>query len=190
MSKKKLLITYLLSFTWGCIITSIGVILSLCLLITRHKPKLYNGYVHFKLLNNNWGGMSFGPFIFTDIFPSTQLLNHECGHSIQNIILGPLMPFIVSIPSAVRYWLRNFKTIKGKYVYVSIFSAILYVISFVFLFTNVWYVGMIILLYTIILDCWLIINEIPKYKNNVYVPYDDIWFEKSATDIGNKLFTK
>lgn len=190
MNKKKLLLMYLLSFTWGFIITSIGAILALCLLITKHKPKLYNGYVHFSILNSNWGGMSFGPFIFTDTEPSNQLLNHECGHSIQNIILGPFMPFIVSIPSAVRYWLRTFKTIKGKYIYISIFSAILYVISFVFLFTNVWYVGMSILLYIIILDYWLINKETPRYNNNTYVPYDDIWFEKSATDIGNKLFSK
>ena len=34
---------------------------------------------------------------------------HECGHGIQNCIWGPLMIFVVCIPSATRYWYREFK---------------------------------------------------------------------------------
>ena len=29
---------------------------------------------------------------------------HEYGHSIQNCFYGPLMPFIVMIPSIIRFW--------------------------------------------------------------------------------------
>lgn len=32
---------------------------------------------------------------------------HECGHGIQNIIFGPLFPFLVAIPSVIRYWYRE-----------------------------------------------------------------------------------
>ena len=32
---------------------------------------------------------------------------HEFGHTFQNCLLGPLFPFMVAIPSAIRYWLRE-----------------------------------------------------------------------------------
>ena len=35
------------------------------------------------------------------------LIRHEGGHGIQNIIFGVLMPFLVSIPSFIRYWYRK-----------------------------------------------------------------------------------
>jgi hypothetical protein len=34
---------------------------------------------------------------------------HEFGHTFQNCLLGPLMPFVVSLPSAIRYWIIYFK---------------------------------------------------------------------------------
>ena len=37
----------------------------------------------------------------------TATLNHEFGHSIQNCYLGLFMPFLVAIPSAIRYWYRE-----------------------------------------------------------------------------------
>ena len=36
------------------------------------------------------------------------MLYHESGHGIQNLLFGPLMPFVVSIPSAIRYWYREY----------------------------------------------------------------------------------
>ena len=35
--------------------------------------------------------------------------NHEHGHAVQNAVYGVLMPFIVCIPSATRYWCRRTK---------------------------------------------------------------------------------
>ncbi len=32
---------------------------------------------------------------------------HEFGHTVQNCLFGPLFPFLVAIPSATRYWLRE-----------------------------------------------------------------------------------
>jgi hypothetical protein len=39
---------------------------------------------------------------------------HEVGHSVQNCFFGPLMPFIVSIPSVIRYWYRRIRREIGK----------------------------------------------------------------------------
>ena len=39
---------------------------------------------------------------------------HEFGHSFQNAILGPFMIFLVSIPSAIRYWYQTIRESKGK----------------------------------------------------------------------------
>ena len=35
------------------------------------------------------------------------LITHEYGHSIQNLYWGWLMPFVIAIPSATRYWYRK-----------------------------------------------------------------------------------
>ncbi len=35
------------------------------------------------------------------------MLNHEFGHSIQNCYWGILFPFLIAIPSALRYWYRT-----------------------------------------------------------------------------------
>lgn len=40
------------------------------------------------------------------------VLPHEYGHSIQNIIFGPLFPFVIGIPSALRYWYRELNSEK------------------------------------------------------------------------------
>lgn len=34
---------------------------------------------------------------------------HEAGHGLQNIVWGFLFPFVVCIPSAIRYWYRELK---------------------------------------------------------------------------------
>ena len=39
---------------------------------------------------------------------------HEYGHSIQNLWWGWLMPFVICIPSAVRYWYREIRYAIGK----------------------------------------------------------------------------
>jgi hypothetical protein len=51
---------------------------------------------------------------------------HECGHGLQNCIWGPLFPFVIAIPSAVRYWYREFlhKHNKAKYVLLPDYDAI------------------------------------------------------------------
>ena len=101
-------IFYLLSFTWGLPMTLIGCIVSLVLLMMGYKPKKY-GYTWYFEIGNNWGGLELGMMFLTSKNPSTHTKNHEVGHTLQNCYWGPLTPFVISIPSAVRYWYRELK---------------------------------------------------------------------------------
>lgn len=98
---------YFLSLTWGCIMTTIGAIVALALIVTKHKPKKWGYCWYFEVGKNNWGGMELGPFFLCNKNPSEYIKNHEAGHGHQNCIFGPLMPFVICIPSAIRYWWRE-----------------------------------------------------------------------------------
>jgi hypothetical protein len=105
---------YLLSFTWGLLMTIIGLIVALILIIAGYKPEKYGYCLHFKI-GNYWGGISLGLVFITDKTPSKHTKNHEHGHSIQNCYWGILFPFVIAIPSVVRYWYRELKYYrKGK----------------------------------------------------------------------------
>ena len=59
----------------------------------------------------NFGGLNLGMFaILGDV--NRQLAMHEYGHSIQNLYWGWLMPFVITIPSSIRYWYREYKIQK------------------------------------------------------------------------------
>lgn len=105
---------YFLSFTWGLPMTLIGLLVALVLLITKHKPEKYGCCLHFKV-GDNWGGLNLGVVFLTDKTPDTSTKNHEHGHAIQNCYWGFLTPFVITIPSAIRYWYRELKYYKkGK----------------------------------------------------------------------------
>lgn len=97
---------YLLSFTWGLILSLGGVLHCIILLISGKRPKRFGHCLHFEV-GSNWGGANFGWLIITNKNPSRHILEHEHGHGLQNIMLGPLMPFIVCLPSSLRYHARN-----------------------------------------------------------------------------------
>ena len=97
---------YLRSFTWGLPGNLGGAILSLGMLVTGHRPKRFGNCVQFEV-GRNWGGGSLGIFLFTCRNATRRLKEHEHGHSIQNCYYGPLMPFLVNIPSSTRYWYRK-----------------------------------------------------------------------------------
>lgn len=99
---------YILSFTWGLIISLSGCIIAFLFLITGHKPKRFGYCIRFESSRLK-GGCSAGIFIFSKIEPSMHLLCHEHGHGVQNCLYGPFMPFLVSIPSSTRYHYRNLK---------------------------------------------------------------------------------
>ena len=78
-----------------------------------YKPKSWSGCSWFTV-GKNWGGINLGLVIITDDTADADILDHEFGHSIQNALFGIFFPFIVAIPSVIRYWKRNFDSSKGK----------------------------------------------------------------------------
>lgn len=183
---------YFLSITWGCIMTLIGAIVALALIITGHKPKKWGYCWYFEVGKSNWGGMELGPFFLCNKNPSERIKNHEHGHGHQNCILGPLMPFIVCIPSAVRYWLREFKDKNSKMFFASLIYGAFILVGAILMalaiLVGLWMfiLGIALVVYGIIIQTWLLYKEIPQYDIG-YVEYDAIWFEKNATNTGFKF---
>lgn len=99
---------YILNIIWGFPMTFIGLIAAVTLLIMGHCPTRYGGCFYFQV-GHNWGGINLGLVFLTDTTFSASTCNHEYGHSLQNAILGPLMPFLVGLPSAARYWYRELR---------------------------------------------------------------------------------
>ena len=103
---------YFLQFTWGLPMNLIGAGVALGLLCFGHKPKRYGWNFCFELPVNF--GLELGIFFIAPKNGSTHTKNHEVGHAVQNIYLGPLTIGVVSIPSAVRFWAREIKRKCGK----------------------------------------------------------------------------
>ena len=97
---------YLRSFTWGLPVNLGGSVIALGMLLTGHRPERFGNCLNFPV-GRGWGGGSLGVFLFTCRDASQRLKEHEHGHSIQNCYYGPLMPFLVNIPSSARYWYRR-----------------------------------------------------------------------------------
>lgn len=96
--------------------TLFGALCALALLITGHRPQRFHYFVYFEV-GTGWGGFEAGGFFFVNKNASLHIKQHESGHGLQNIMLGVLMPFIVSIPSCIRYWYREIVVKSGKKKY-------------------------------------------------------------------------
>ena len=184
---------YILSVTWGCIMTTIGALVSLILLILGYKPKKWN-YCYYFEVGENWGGIELGMFFVTDKSSGIRIKNHEHGHGIQNCYLGVFMPFIVCIPSAIRYWLRKFNTQKKKILFAFVLFGAFVVLASLFSLIPIltciygWFtLPTVLLVYGAVILMWLLCKEVPQYVNNASVDYDYIWFEHSATQLGTEL---
>lgn len=105
MNKK---LFYILNCTCGCLMTVIGALTALVLLIAGKRPERYGYCWHFTV-GHGWGGVSLGLVFLTDDEPTEHTKNHEHGHAIQNARFGILMPFLVGIPSVIRYWYRELR---------------------------------------------------------------------------------
>jgi hypothetical protein len=110
MSKKTF---YILSLTWGLPMTLIGFIVAAALRAVGIKPKKYGWCWCFEI-GKYWGGVNLGIIFLSSKTASEESKNHEHGHALQNALYGFLMPFIVCIPSATRYWYRKYKSSIGK----------------------------------------------------------------------------
>jgi len=106
---------YILNILWGFPLTLLGYIVLLFSLPFGRVMKL-NGTLCFVFKKEKPWGMSIGMVIFigSNSVYDIQMLEHEYGHTMQNAIFGPLTLFLVSIPSAVRFWFRSYRTSIGK----------------------------------------------------------------------------
>ena len=102
----KRILFYIISFTWGGIMTAIGLVV-LLVTLPFGKFEIYHGRIY-KRIGKNWGGVELGCFFLCDNSADEYILAHESGHGLQNCLWGPLMPFVICIPSAIRYWYREF----------------------------------------------------------------------------------
>ena len=98
--------------TWGCLMTIPGLIVSLFCIVFL-KGKVYkNGFSYVVEIGDDWGGVCLGcvALCCKCKHPSAtwdDLRAHEFGHSVQQLILGPLFLFLVGIPSFIRYWYQT-----------------------------------------------------------------------------------
>lgn len=112
--KFKIFMFYFLSFTWGLPFTLFGLIAAFILRLLGHRSEKF-ALVRFFEIGKSWGGLELGLFFVTSQNSTFRLRCHEFGHAIQNCMFGPLMPFIICIPSAIRYWHRELRYYKrGK----------------------------------------------------------------------------
>lgn len=100
------LLFFILSFTWGLLWTIIGGIIYLVTSFTMNSSYVTSGKrngVRYKTFKGLPGSISLGVFvILDDSMNNEEILKHELGHTIQNIIFGPLFVFLVAIPSGIR----------------------------------------------------------------------------------------
>lgn len=99
---------YILNLTWGLPMNLLGAVVALCLRAVGKHPERYGDCWCFTV-GKGWGGVSLGMVMIVAEGASKHTKNHEHGHAIQNALYGVFTPFIVSIPSAARYWYRKTK---------------------------------------------------------------------------------
>jgi len=121
----KTITIFLLNATWGFIQTLVGFI---GFLIYIGKPHyIYKGSI-ITVVKGNWGGISLGSFIFIDAdiakadAPKSKFINHEYGHTLQSILLGPLYLLIIGLPSIVWAGLFDDWRIKHKKSYYWLYT--------------------------------------------------------------------
>ena len=105
-------IYWFLQFTWGFPLNVAGGILAFVLICKGKMPQKFGHAIYFEV-GENWGGLNLGAFFFVQENASTHIKRHEYGHGFQNIMLGVLTPFLITLPSAIRYHYRNYKRGQG-----------------------------------------------------------------------------
>lgn len=126
---------YFLQFTWGIVMNIAGFFTLLTAWIIGEKIGYCDKHIYIYSRYCHNAAFSLGIFIIMGE-DCESCAPHEAGHGLQNIMFGPLMPFIVSIPSVIRFWYREYAARNGK----------------------------------------------------VLLPYDSIWFEGMATNLGKKYY--
>ena len=182
---------YIIQWTWGIVMNIIGLCVFLFAKIKKYETYKYRNAICI-VAPTNFGGLELGMF-FIRGKDNQSVCPHEYGHGIQNLWWGPLFPFVIAIPSAFRYWVRNFKNTEEKkdfattvFVIALIPLCIITILSLCLSWLAVAIIGFLLMCYLIGLFLWMMLKEIPKYNNYAYVPYDSIWFEGQATNLGTR----
>lgn len=102
----------LLNHTWGLAMTLIGYVVRIILACCKIHGKGY-GVARCYVVGKYWGGVSLGTTILISEYSDEETIAHEIGHTIQNARWGLLFPFVIAIPSAIRYHYRNYLYRKG-----------------------------------------------------------------------------
>ncbi len=102
------LLYYLLLYTWGIIYSAIGILWSVVMIMTGHKPHYIKGGWYFvSWFNGGWGFELGNCFVISkDAQDDFELICHEKGHLYQNAIFGLAFIFIV-FAGIIRYWYRE-----------------------------------------------------------------------------------
>ena len=108
------LLFYLIQLTWGCLYNIFGLVVFIFMILTGHKPHRFGPNFYFVCKKLEGFGFEAGIcfVIGRDCEEDEYIITHEAGHGIQNMLFGPLFPFIVAIPSMIRYWYRELKYYK------------------------------------------------------------------------------
>ena len=106
---------YLLHCTWGIIMVIVagltaGILYIVNLFTKNMTFRPYHGVLEIRL-GQNWGGCDLGLVYLRDTTSSESVSEHELGHSFQ-VWLGIFFPFVVAIPSAIRWWIRRLQPNK------------------------------------------------------------------------------
>jgi len=116
---------YVLSFTWGILMTLISLLVTVVLFLPSLFTKKIKfgkwGWVYYIQLGKYWGGFETGiMFLRDEESDEAYINNHEFGHTMQNILFGPLDPFISTIPSVIHYWLSEIFPKYGEKPYAAL----------------------------------------------------------------------
>jgi len=112
----KNILIFVINLLWGFIQSFIG--FAVFLFMLRKPHYWYKGSI-ITIKEGNWGGISLGAFVFIDKnipkdrAAASDFVNHERGHSIQSIALGPLYLFIIGLPSLI--WAGCFENWRRKH---------------------------------------------------------------------------
>lgn len=114
---------WVVRLTWGLLDTLIGLLVFLCYAVWRARKigiVANTIVVEVKHKPNDTGwGLAGGIFIFSNtdsIWDRNYFFCHEWGHCWpQTLVFGPLHPFVVILPSVIRFWWRQLQYRRNNY---------------------------------------------------------------------------
>ena len=160
-SKILTILIWIISLTWGFPMTLVGLFAILILLIQGKRFKKFGPIICFPI-TDGWG-LNLG---VVAIVPKDFNFNtncHEFGHCLQACLFGPIMPFVIAIPSVVRFWFRKQKSYDDKDNFLTVLHFLCIVVSCAIgiigsIFQFVWAIvlGLFTLIYLFVINrLWL-----------------------------------